>query len=365
MSLPAVIQTRAGIEDRRRRRLVWLASVLLSVVVLVAAIIFIQRQGLDPGTWLSTVWVLIAAIPLPFVLLALTLKVTEVALNAYAWSISLRAAFPDERITFRQVFGAVQGGVGITSVIPPKFANVLLLGFYRAAYPNLPLTTVLAARAVQGTPSVLLGTMMLLLFGFVTAGSGGEGGFLESLWRFYSEQTVLAVVLTMLIAGLLVILVRRGRAWVRTIGAQIALGGAILRTPRRYALLVAAPTLLAFVLRWSVTGTLLAAFGIPLSWESLLRVNVSHGLARTVQVMPGGFGTTQAFDIVALQGIAPVEVIAAYSLSQSAILLVFNVLCGVLALIWAFGWEWTSRLLRPGSRAKKETPAPVPQASAG
>lgn len=365
MNLPAASESPTAIKARRKRRIIWLLSVLISVVVLLASVVFVQRQGLDPWAWLASVWVLIVAIPLPFVVVALTLKLSEVALNAFAWTISLRAAFPEDRITFRQVFGAVQGGVGITSVIPPKFANVLLLGFYRAAFPDQPLTTVLAARAVQGTPSVLLGTAMLLLFGVMTAGVG-QGGLLGSLVRLYTEQTALAIVATVVVVALIVFIVRRFREWARAVGAQVALGGAILRTPRRYALLVAAPTLLAFVLRWSVTGTLLAAFGIPLSWESLVRVNVSHGLARTVQVMPGGIGTTQAFDIVALQGVAPVEVIAAYSLSQSAILLVFNVVCGLLALTWAFGWERTTRLLRPGARDSEATsPSPVPQASAG
>ena len=96
-----------------------------------------------------------------------------------------------------------------------------------------------------------------------------------------------------------------------------------------------------------------------------MRVNVSHGLARTVQVTPGGFGTTQAFDLVALRGIAPVEVITAYSLSQAAILLVFNIAFGLVALTWAFGWDRTARLMRlPGRRGAAATPVAA-QASAG
>ena len=141
------------------------------------------------------------------------------------------------------------------------------------------------------------------------------------------------------------------------------MGGAILRTPGRYILQVMVPTLLAFALRWGVTGTLLLAFGISPSLETLLRVNVSHGLARTVQVTPGGFGTTQAFDLVALRGIAPVEVITAYSLSQAAILLLFNIAFGLVALTWAFGWDRTARLMRlPGRRADARRPV-VTQAS--
>jgi hypothetical protein len=116
--------------------------------------------------------------------------------------------------------------------------------------------------------------------------------------------------------------------------------------PRKYALQVVLPTLLAFAFRWGVTATMLAAFLIPLSWQTLLKVNVSHGLARSVQVTPGGIGTTQAFDLAMLQGIAPVERIVAYSLSQSALLFVFNIAFGLVALLWAFGWERTARFLR-------------------
>ena len=144
------------------------------------------------------------------------------------------------------------------------------------------------------------------------------------------------------------------------------MGGAILRTPGRYILSVMVPTLLAFALRWGVTGTLLLAFGILPSLETLLRVNVSHGLARSVQVTPGGFGTTQAFDLVALRGIAPIEVITAYSLSQAAILLVFNIVFGLVALTWAFGWDRTARLVRlPGRQAGAATVPAVVHASTG
>ena len=158
----------------------------------------------------------------------------------------------------------------------------------------------------------------------------------------------------MLIVSLLVVLLRHSRAWLRGFVAEMTMGGAILRTPGRYVLQVMVPTLLAFALRWGVTGTLLLAFGILPSLETLLRVNVSHGLARTVQVTPGGFGTTQAFDLVALRGIAPVEVITAYSLSQAAILLLFNIAFGLVALTWAFGWDRTARLMRlPGRRSRR------------
>ena len=342
----------------RRRTAIWAAGVGLGIVVLLASLELLQRQGRDPRAWFAEVWVLIAAIPLPFVAAALTLKAAEVSLNAAAWRTVLRAAYPEETFTFRQLLGVVQGGVGILSVIPPKFGGFAVLGLYRVAFPTLSVSGVLATRIVQGISSTILGTALLLLFGAVTAGIGGQDGFASRVAAFYTTQTPLAVALTLALAALIGVAARRWREWLRGFAAEMALGGAILRSPRRYLALVVFPTLLAFALRWGVTGTLLAAFGIPVTPETLLRVNVSHGIARSVQVTPGGFGTTQAFDLVALRGFASPEVITAYSLSQGAILFVFNIAFGLIALTWAFGWERTARLIRlPGRGA---APAPVP-----
>ena len=350
----------------RRRISIWAISAALGVVVLVASLELARTRGLDPWTWLADVWVLIAAIPAPFVIVACALKATEVSLNAAAWVVVLNAAYPKEEVAFRQTLGVVQGGVGIFALIPPKFGGIALLGLYRAAFPSLALPVLLATRIVQGIASTILGTALLILFGVANAGFGAQTGFVADVAAFSAAHTLVAMLLTVLGVGLLGLLIRRGWAWIHRFATQIAIGGAILRTPRRYVLLVALPTLLAFVLRWGVTATLLTAFGIPATLETLLRVNVSHGLARSVQIAPGGIGTTQAFDLVALHGIAPVEVIAAYSLSQSAILLIFNLAFGLIALTWAFGWERTARLVRLPWRGVDSAPMPAtPPSSAG
>jgi hypothetical protein len=348
--------------ERRKRLAIGLVTVAVSVLVLLLSLEFLRRQGLDLGTWLAATWVLISAIPLPFVVVALSLKAAEVSLNSLAWTTVLRAAHPEETFTFRQTLGVVQGGVGIFAIVPPKFGGFAVLGLYRLGFPTIPLMTVISTRAVQGAASSILGILLFLVFAVATSGIGGQPGYLNWLGAFYAEQPVLAGALTALLAAGIIWLVRNGREWLHGLATEFALGGAILRSPRRYALRVVFPTLLAFAFRWALTGTMLAAFGIPVIWDTLLRVNVSHGLARIVQVTPGGLGTTQAVDLVSLRPFAPIEVIAAYSLSQTALLLVFNLVFGLIALIWAFGWDRTAGLLRlPGSR-KSLTPSPSPSA---
>src|SRR5215207_1096999 len=237
--------------DRRdapttKRVAIWASGVVVGIVVLMASIEFVHRQGLDPWTWFAAIWVLIATIPAPFVILACTLKATEVSLNAVAWRIVLRAAYPEEEIGFRQTLGVVQGGVGIFAVIPPKLGGFAVLGLYRAAFPSLTITAVLATRVVQGISSTILGTVLLVIFGIANAGFGEQKGFLDWVASVFVEWPLPAVLLTALIASLLVVLLRRSRHWLREFVAQMATGGAILRTPGRYILTVIVPTLIAF-----------------------------------------------------------------------------------------------------------------------
>ncbi|MEZ4562707.1 MAG: lysylphosphatidylglycerol synthase domain-containing protein [Thermomicrobiales bacterium] len=345
MTSPAEAEREHNLTGEQRRFL-WLGGSVLLIGLLIVAAEYMRRQGADPRAWLGEVWGTMMAAPPRFLLIAMALKLTCVALDSFAWMVTLRAAFPDRQIMFRQVFGIVQGGVGILTIIPPKFGGIPVLGLYRAVLPDLPLTTMVASRGVQGAASWITGTVIVLAFGATSVEAGGDEGWTARALRFAQEQPLLALLAAVGVAGLAVLLARQGRSWVRAIGQQLLYAGAIVRQPGRYVLLVALPTVLAFALRWAMTATLLMAFAIPVSLETLVRVNVAHGLARSVQVTPGGFGTTQVFDLVALRGFATPEVITAYSLAQSALLLFFNVLCGLLAVLWVLGWDRTAGLFK-------------------
>lgn len=337
-------------ERARWRRSVLPAVGVLALVGLAVAGVVAVRNGANPGAWLALVWSHVAAVPPMFIVAACALKAAEVILNTGAWVAVIRAAYPEQGMTVRRALGVVQVGIAMVTIAPPKIGGVALVGLYRAAFPGLPLAALLASRGLQSITATVAGLVALLVFGAVTAG-GDESPWLDSVLVFVRERPLLAAGSVLLAGGLVVLLMRRGRDRLRAVGQQLAASGAILRTPRRYALLVALPTGLAFVCRWAVTGVLMAAFGLPVTLETLVRVNVSHGLARSVQVTPGGIGTTTAFDLVALRGVAPADTIAAYSLAQAAILLLFNVGFAVVAGAWTFGWRGLAGMLRRAEAA--------------
>jgi hypothetical protein len=56
-------------------------------------------------------------------------------------------------------------------------------------------------------------------------------------------------------------------------------------------------------------------------------------------------GQTQALDVATLRSHASAEDIAAFSITQDAILTIWNVVLGVIVMVWAFGFDAAKNLL--------------------
>jgi hypothetical protein len=72
-------------------------------------------------------------------------------------------------------------------------------------------------------------------------------------------------------------------------------------------------------------------------------------------ITPGGVGQTQALDVATLRSHASAEDIAAFSITQDAILTIWNVVLGVIVMVWAFGFGAAKNLLF--HRDKQPSPA--------
>ena len=75
------------------------------------------------------------------------------------------------------------------------------------------------------------------------------------------------------------------------------------------------------------------------------RVASSHMLSGLFAITPGGVGQTQALDVATLGRHAPTENVAAFSVTQDSILMMWNVALGVALMLWAFGYAETRQLL--------------------
>jgi uncharacterized membrane protein YbhN (UPF0104 family) len=106
-----------------------------------------------------------------------------------------------------------------------------------------------------------------------------------------------------------------------------------------------------------VNVVFMSAFGIPVTLYTVFLVVSSHMLSGLFAVTPGGVGQTQALDVVTLRGYASSGDIAAFSITQDAVLTIWNVVLGVAVMLWAFGYGQVRDLIR---NRGKQTAEPAP-----
>ena len=118
-------------------------------------------------------------------------------------------------------------------------------------------------------------------------------------------------------------------------------GGVILSRPKEYLTHAFLPSLLSWLCKLAVIGIFLAAFTIPVTFESIMWVTGSGSLANVVSFTPGAVGITQATNALALDTCCDVarETAINYSTAQQLITTAWNVLLATVLVVWVFGWS--------------------------
>jgi uncharacterized membrane protein YbhN (UPF0104 family) len=139
-------------------------------------------------------------------------------------------------------------------------------------------------------------------------------------------------------------------------------GAAIFRDWRAYVRGVAVPSALSYACRIGVNIVFMAAFSIPITAFTVFLVASSHMLSGLFAITPGGVGQTQALDVATLRNYAASGDIAAFSITQDAVITIWNVVLGIIVMLWAFGYSAVKELLF--HRKKKEEEQPEAQTAA-
>ena len=101
----------------------------------------------------------------------------------------------------------------------------------------------------------------------------------------------------------------------------------------------------------------LAAYSIPVTFETLMRISGGNSIANVTSVTPGGAGVTQAFNVASLKGIASPQDATAYSVAQQLVTTTWNIVFGIGMLVWAFGWSGGKTLVSDSYAGAKEKAA--------
>jgi uncharacterized membrane protein YbhN (UPF0104 family) len=112
----------------------------------------------------------------------------------------------------------------------------------------------------------------------------------------------------------------------------------------------------AWLAKLGVTGVFLAAYGIPVTFHTIMSVTGGNSLANLASVTPGAVGITQAVSTASLSKVADPTTATAYSLGQQLVTTAWNELFAIGLLVWAFGWTGGRELVRQSyAKAKAET----------
>jgi hypothetical protein len=110
--------------------------------------------------------------------------------------------------------------------------------------------------------------------------------------------------------------------------------------------LVLLPQMGGYAAKVAVVAVFLAAYGIPVTFGSIMSVLGSNQLANLISLTPGGVGVNQAFNSFALESYTSTTTATAYSLGQQLITTTFNIGFAIVLVCMVFGWKGGSALVR-------------------
>jgi uncharacterized membrane protein YbhN (UPF0104 family) len=317
-------------DPSRRRRLKKVGTWLLGTAVAVA---LLHLLGVDVLGWIEDLWDEIKAVPVGYIIGGLVFQTGVTTFAAVSYYGILSAAYPGE-VSFPPILTAYAVGVAMNNFLPANIGTFVTLLMFVAIIPACTFAGAIAAYLVQKIFFTIAGTFVYLYL-FLSV----PGSFDENLGNL-TDHPVLAVAI---VAGIVFLLVLVGRIFwkqAKKLWAQAKKGGVILSQPKRYFSRVFLPSFLSWTFKLVVVGIFLAAFAIPVTFESIMWVMGSGSLANVVSFTPGAVGITQATNALALSTCCDVPTSQAvdYSTAQQLITTAWNILFAIVLTVWVFGW---------------------------
>jgi uncharacterized membrane protein YbhN (UPF0104 family) len=268
---------------------------------------------------------------------ALLLHVANHGLRSLAWRNVLAAAYPSTRVPYLGVASAYAVGVALNAVVPGRGGDAAKVAMVRFGIGGSSVATIASTMSVVVLFDLVAATLLLL-----GVAATGAIPFVPQLGKLPLVLGGAAVVAALA--------ARWFRPALRRLWAAAKQGGAILRTPGRYAGRVAAVQAGAWACRIAVVYLLMAAFGLPATVTGAAVVMVLCGASTLVPLTPGGAGTQQVMLTFALSQAATATAVLSFSIGMQAGITAVNALLGLAAGMVAFRTLHPIAALRAGVR---------------
>jgi uncharacterized protein (TIRG00374 family) len=287
-------------------------------------------------------------------LLGMAVFVGYLSLRARASFNILRAAYPDQKIEFRHIWGAYFAGYGFNSVVPARGGDVVRLFLTKTSVPQSSYPAVGSSFAVEQIFDLTI-AIPILLFAFTQGAFPKPPDFSQlpafDLAFFASHPRFTLFVLTVLaIAALVAFALLSAR--VRAFWERVRQGLTILRDRRRYFREVWLVQLAGWILRFAAFWCLLSAFNVGGSVKNVLLVLGVNAVAALVPFTPGGAGVQQALLVKVFAGSAADATVAAYSVGQQIAIAATTFACGFAAIVFIFRFRSFKEVVAAGRDAR-------------
>jgi len=280
----------------------------------------------------------LAEVDLLPLLVALASFGVYLTLRARAALNILRAAYPDEPIRFRDIWGAYFAGYGFNAVVPARGGDVVRLFLTKNSVPQSSYPAVASSFFVEMVFDLTI-AIPVLAFAFTQGVFPKPPDFADldafDLSFFASHPEFTLFLLTFLgiafVTAFGVLSARVKRFWER-----VRQGLTILRDRRRYFRQVWLVQLAGWGFRFTAFWFLLEAFGVGASVTNVLLVLGVNAVSALVPFTPQGAGVQQALLAKVFAGSASGATVAAYSVGQQVAIGAFTLGVGFLALLFIF-----------------------------
>lgn len=318
---------------RLRKVAAWLVGIVIAVVVL-------DLLGVDVIAWLKNLWDQIKAMPTGYMAAALTFQTGQTFFAGLSYYGILKFAYKDE-VQLWPILAAYSVGVAMNGFLPANIGTFVTLIMFVAIIPSCTIAGALAAYLVQKIFFTLAGTFVYLYM-FLSV----PGAFDISFSRLHDHPVAVLIIVAVGVV-LCVIVGRILMRKVKGLWEQAKQGGAILSEPKTYFKRAFLPSFLGWTCKLIVTAIFLAAFAIPVTFDSVMWVVGSGSLANVASFTPGAVGVTQATNALALKTCCNVPNSQAidYSTAQQLITTAWNQVVALVLVIWVFGWTGGKQLV--------------------
>jgi len=273
----------------------------------------------------------------------------------------LRAAYPAERMRWREIWGAYMAGYGFNSVIPARGGDVVRLFLTKGSVPNSSYPAVASSFFVELVFDAFM-AIFILSFAFSQGVFPKPPEFAKldafDLSYLASHPQFMLFLITFLGVAALVVM---GALSARAIAfwARIRQGLTILRDRRRFLRQVFAVQLVGWGFRFTAFWFLLEAFGVGGSVRNVLLVLGVNAIGTLVPFTPQGAGVQQALLVQVFAATAATATVAAYSVGQQIAIAAFTFAIGFAAMFFIFGFRSFKDVIRRGKSERAAEAARV------